>query len=317
MSPRPHGLALVLALMIGSPLTAALAESDSLTIGSPAPAIDIDHWFHGKEPITSFEKGHVYVIEFWATWCGPCVASIPHLAEVQQTHGDDITVISISDEAPETIERFLDRSKDDKTFREITSDYWLTTDPDSSVRQDYMRASGQSGIPCAFIVGKTGVIEWIGHPMRLDEPIAKVLSGEWDREAHAAEREEEKMVRGQMAMISRLMQQKKFGEAIAGLDTLIADVKNDRIKAGLEQGRQRAQAQAAAYDEAQQREGERTARAAKAHAETVAGLVDVAFLLKEGNSDEATALLDRLIASSKSREITRLLEGARKRLVSE
>ena len=52
---------------------------------------------------------------------------------------------------------------------------------------NYMRASGQGGIPTAFIVGKDGKIEWIGHPMSMDEPLAKVVAGNWDRAAAKAE----------------------------------------------------------------------------------------------------------------------------------
>ena len=50
-----------------------------------------------------------------------------------------------------------------------------------------MRAAGQSGIPTAFIVGKTGQVEWIGHPMTMDEPLAQVVAGDWDRAAAKAE----------------------------------------------------------------------------------------------------------------------------------
>jgi thiol-disulfide isomerase/thioredoxin len=306
----------VLTVFFGASLASAAAGADTLTIGSPAPTIDIEHWFHAKEPITSFEEGRVYVVEFWATWCGPCIASMPHLAEIQQRHADDVTVISVSDEDPEKIEKFLDREKGDTTFREITSGYWLTTDPDRSVSTAYMRAAGQSGIPAAFIVGKTGVIEWIGHPMRMDEPIAKVIAGEWDRVAFAAERDEEMMVRKRSAEISRLIQQNNFTEALAGFDSLISEVKVDRIRAGLVQGRQRVQMQAAAYADAKQREQERAARADKAQAETVSSLLEIAFLLKAGHTDEATAIIDRLIESSKSPQVTLLLEDARRKLAS-
>lgn len=295
--------------------TATLAED--LTIGSPAPTIEIEHWFHDKEPVTTFEEGRVYVIEFWATWCGPCIASMPHLAEIQKNRGDDLTVISVSDEAPETIEKFLDREKDDTTFREITSGYWLTTDPDKSVSQAYMRAAGEGGIPTAFIVGKTGLIEWIGHPMRMDEPVAKIIAGEWDREAYAAERAEEKLVRGQMGQIARLMQKNNYEEALAKLDELIAGVKSERIRAGLEQGRKRAEAQAEQYARTQQQKEQQSARAAKAQAETVAGLLDVAFLLKAGNVDDAVATLDRMIEACKSDQVKKLLEEARAKLTDE
>nr|WP_261360614.1 redoxin domain-containing protein [Aeoliella straminimaris] len=167
-----------------------------------APPIDIEHWVStgdGKfEAFNEFEPGKVYVVEFWATWCGPCIASMPHLAELQQHYADrGVTVVSVSDEPLETVEKFLERDvmqsrqsaeaegEEDapKTYGELTSVYCLTTDPDSSVKNDYFRAAGQTGIPCAFIVGKDGVVEWIGHPMGMDEPLEQVVTDSWDREA--------------------------------------------------------------------------------------------------------------------------------------
>ena len=163
-------------LLVG--LAAQLAWADKLTIGSPAPAIDIEHWFHDKEPITAFKAGKVYVVEFWATWCGPCLASMPHLAEIQDRHSGDLTVISVSDEDPETVEKFLDREKGDTTFRAITAAYSLTTDPDQSVNKDYMKAAGQNGIPTAFIVGKTGEIDGVDRAVAGDVGEALALVDE-------------------------------------------------------------------------------------------------------------------------------------------
>jgi len=74
-------------------------------------------------------------------------------------------VVSVSDEDLETVKGFLEEESGDKTFAEITRNYCLTTDPDGSVYEDYMKAANQQGIPTAFIVGKSGLVEWIGHPM--------------------------------------------------------------------------------------------------------------------------------------------------------
>lgn len=185
------------------------AESEVLTIGSKAPELNVEHWVstgNGKfKPVTTFEPGKVYVVEFWATWCGPCVASMPHLAELQKTYADKgVQIVSISDEDLETVEGFLKRpvrgapkadesededDADDKkpakgTYGALTSVYCLTTDPDGSSNKDYMEAAQQNGIPTSFVVGKDGLIEWIGHPMELDDVVAKVVDGTWDREEH-------------------------------------------------------------------------------------------------------------------------------------
>src|ERR1051325_1895884 len=70
-----------------------------LTAGDKAPPLTIEKWVKG-EPITGFEKGRVYVVEFWATWCGPCVASMPHLSELQKEYGDRVTIIGVTKEDP-------------------------------------------------------------------------------------------------------------------------------------------------------------------------------------------------------------------------
>ncbi|WP_047813015.1 TlpA disulfide reductase family protein [Rhodopirellula islandica] len=193
-----------------------------LTIGSPAPSLDIEHWVgESPSPMSKFEPGKVYVVEFWATWCGPCLYSMPHLAELQSKYADQgVRVVSVSTEDLETVTTFLKRpvspsilgikepapkeneeeadeaTEETKpiTFGELTSAYSLTTDPDGSVNADYMKAANQNGIPTAFIVGTDGHVEWIGHPMSMDEPLEAVIHNEWDREAAKEKFEREQKI---------------------------------------------------------------------------------------------------------------------------
>jgi thiol-disulfide isomerase/thioredoxin len=188
-----------------------------LTIGDKAPKLDIEHWVSDRDGdmphVTEFEKDKVYVVEFWATWCGPCIASMPHLAELQDELADKgVQIISVSKEDLPTVEKFLERKvrgEKDKTYGELTGVYSLTTDPDSSVSKDYMRAAGQNGIPTAFIVGKTGQIEWIGHPTypkgAMDKVLDQIVGDEWDREEFALAFKEEQEREKAEAMKRRAM----------------------------------------------------------------------------------------------------------------
>ena len=148
---------------------------------------------------------------------------MPHIAETQEKYARrGVQVISVSDEDLETVEKFLDRKvrgEDEKTYRDLTSVYCLTTDPDRSVNNDYMKAAGQNVIPTAFIVGKKGQVEWIGHPMSMDEPLEKIVSGEWDLQAAKAEFQAEREAEKMMAKLSRLVRAGKTKEAVCLLYT--------------------------------------------------------------------------------------------------
>jgi thiol-disulfide isomerase/thioredoxin len=235
-------VAAVLGGLVSLSPASALAD-DLLTIGSDAPALDVEHWVQNGEgkfgKVTKFEKDKVYVVEFWATWCGPCVASMPHIVETQKKYAEKgVQIVSISNEPKETVEEFLDRkvprSEKEMTFRDLTKSYCLTTDPDGSVNESYMEAAGQNGIPCAFIVGKDGKIEWIGHPMQMDDPLKSVVEGKWDRKAFADEfKEQQEMQALQMKVqqqVGVLLRDKKFKEALEKFDELTSPIKSPEIK---------------------------------------------------------------------------------------
>src|SRR5262245_57999250 len=67
-----------------------------LVAGAPAPTLAVEKWVKGA-PVQEFAKGKVYVVEFWATWCPPCIASMPHLSELQRTYKDKgVTIIGMT-----------------------------------------------------------------------------------------------------------------------------------------------------------------------------------------------------------------------------
>ena len=151
----------------------ALVQVKAAELGMPAPALNVAEWVKGKAVNFNEGKGKtIYVVEFWATWCPPCRASIPHLTELQKKFKDKgVTIIGVSDETVSTVKPFVIKMG-------AKMEYTVAVDKDQKTSAAYMGAFGVGGIPHAFVVDKTGAIVWHGHPMDgLDTAIEVVLEG--------------------------------------------------------------------------------------------------------------------------------------------
>ena len=138
-------------------------------LGEPAAALKVKQWVKGK-PVNVRDGNAVYVIEFWATWCGPCRVSIPHLTELQKRWKGAVVFVSISDEAPSIVKPFVEGAGD-------KMDYTVACDDDRMTYASYMEAYAQSGIPTAFVVGRDGRVLWVGHPMSgLDTAVEQAVA---------------------------------------------------------------------------------------------------------------------------------------------
>jgi peroxiredoxin len=155
-------------LLVGSAVSSAWA----LDVGDKAPALDIKTWVQGDPVVIADGAGKkVFVVEFWATWCGPCKESIPHLSKLaEKFKGQGLEVVGVSTEELDTVKEF---AKDGK-FK-----YHVAVDNDKNTNGAYME--GVPGIPHAFVVDQQGVVVWAGHPMAgLDAVVEKVLAGKFD-----------------------------------------------------------------------------------------------------------------------------------------
>jgi thiol-disulfide isomerase/thioredoxin len=153
-------------------------KAEKLTVGDPAPPLKATKWLQGTE-VTEFKKDHVYVVEFWATWCGPCIVMMPHMGELQSQYKGSVTFIGYSAKDPnnsaEKVAALVAKRGPKLGYTFAYADERDTYDA-------WMKAAGQNGIPCCFVVGKDGKIAYIGHPMYLDVILPKVVAGKWTAE---------------------------------------------------------------------------------------------------------------------------------------
>jgi len=202
------------------------AEPGSLRIGSKAPEVRLASWVQG-EPVEEFQPGHTYVVEFWATWCGPCRAGMPHISKLQEQHAGDVTFIGVTREDESTVTTFLDKTQNEEsgaTWKEVVT-YALALDDNDATSQAYMRAAEKNGIPTAFVVGPDGHIEWIGHPAGIDEPLEEIVAGSWDRDEFLVRYEEQeqqaKEMRAAMMTIREAQQSQDWEKALGAVDQLL------------------------------------------------------------------------------------------------
>jgi thiol-disulfide isomerase/thioredoxin len=152
----------------------------TLRVGDAAPAFKAGKWFQGEE-VKEFEAGKVYVVEFWATWCGPCILFMPALAELQVQYKDQgVTCIGYSardpDNTEEKVAAFV-RKRGPKL------PYTFAYADDRATFDAWMAAAGRAGIPCTFVVDRTGHLAYVGSPMYLPVVLPLVVAGKMKAQA--------------------------------------------------------------------------------------------------------------------------------------
>jgi len=142
-----------------------LHEFESLNIGQPAPdfeAVTTD----GRAITTADLEGQVTLLEFWATWCGPCLPEIPHLKELHDRYGEeDFEIVGISlDRDQETLLEFVEQRNME----------WPQIFEEEGWSGEIPRLYNVSGIPRMYILDREGNIA--ARDLRGEEMVAAVDS---------------------------------------------------------------------------------------------------------------------------------------------
>ncbi|MER2998636.1 TlpA family protein disulfide reductase [Pontibacter populi] len=135
----------------------------SAKAGEIAPEIHITDWIENV-PDDKDLRGKYIVLEFWATWCGPCIAAVPHMNELQKEfNSSDLYYLSISDEPVEKIKRTLKRVD----FKSI-----VVTDQTGQTHKNYGdKVEGLQAIPLTVLIDNKGFVKWVGLPTQLTRKV--------------------------------------------------------------------------------------------------------------------------------------------------
>ena len=116
-------------------------------INKKAPEFVVEKWLSEK-PNT---KGKFVLIDFWATWCGPCRRAIPELNKFQGEFKEDLVVIGISDESKATVNK----------MKTPVMDYYSAIDTKERLEKRYK----VKGIPHCVLIDPKGIVRWEGYPI--------------------------------------------------------------------------------------------------------------------------------------------------------
>lgn len=156
------------------------AMSQTSHLGGIAPKLEVGKWIKGN-PVDTFQLGRIYVLEFWATWCGPCVESIPHISRLSKKYQDKAEFIGISvyERNTDNVEPFVKKMSSDIKYSIVVDKQESNTARKGYMTETYLDALKIGGIPATIVIGKTGLVEWVGSPMDVESILEKMVQGNW------------------------------------------------------------------------------------------------------------------------------------------
>lgn len=152
---------LIIITLLGSNVASSQNE---LEVGKMAPNINITDYIFNTPSDKNF-KNKFILLEFWATWCGPCLEEVPSLNKLQEKFKfkKDFVFISITNEKPDKVLR---------TLKRIPFNSIVVSDQTGKTFKNFIEdKDGSYSIPKTILIDNKGIVKWIGSPYDLNDLI--------------------------------------------------------------------------------------------------------------------------------------------------
>lgn len=140
------------------------SSQNELVVGKMAPNINITDYIFNTPSDKNF-KNKFILLEFWATWCGPCLEEVPSLNKFQEKFKSkkDFVFISITNEKPDKVLR---------TLKRIPFNSIVVSDQTGKTFKNFIEdKDGSYSIPKTILIDNKGIVKWIGSPYDLNDLI--------------------------------------------------------------------------------------------------------------------------------------------------
>jgi len=141
-----------------------LSAQKELAVGNKAPEINVTKYIENI-PQDKSVKGKYILLEFWATWCAPCLGAVPHLNNLKEKYKkrEDILFLSMTYEEPDKVLKTLKRVRF-KTC--VVTDQSEVTFKNFGVERDKTIS-----VPRTILIDNKGNVKWIGNPYQLTDSL--------------------------------------------------------------------------------------------------------------------------------------------------
>ena len=151
-------------VLIAAGRPSAAGAPPDVAVGQDAPPITAQSWLNVPKKWSEKElAGKVVMLEFWGTWCGPCVRAMPHVQEMSDRYRDrGLIVVALSYEPPEKMQPFLEKNS-------------FTMPVASDPAKTCVAAYGVKSWPSTFVIDREGKIAFAGGPYNVEPAIEAAL----------------------------------------------------------------------------------------------------------------------------------------------